>query len=352
MKSILERMGKKVLNSVRSYLYDDAHKHEAMNAVRVIETHNGQSLSREIRKTADDYAADVFGSKRYAPWLYVYALVRGKFYEGWIPDNYFGRVVTPQVNKELVAITGFKSFSNRVLRTDAMPDIAYFIDGVLYDQDMSAINIHQLRQIVDREDDQVFVKKDHTGRGAGVMKLASQELTEDSFGKIGNCVMQALIKQHPFFDEIITGSVATTRITTVKELDGRIGLRAAYLRLGRKDTPWVQSDNSVRVAIVDQNGELDGFGYTQDWRRSSTHPDSGTSFANRRIPNFKEAVRLCTELHSKVPHFTILGWDVAVCDNEGIAIMEWNSNHCDIKFSEATTGPCFIGLNWERYRGK
>jgi hypothetical protein len=31
------------------------------------------------------------------------------------------------------------------------------------------------------------------------------------------------------------------------------------------------------------------------------------------------------------------------------ARIEWNGGHCDIKFSEATTGPCFTGLNWSRF---
>jgi hypothetical protein len=31
-------------------------------------------------------------------------------------------------------------------------------------------------------------------------------------------------------------------------------------------------------------------------------------------------------------------------------VLEWNSKHCDIKFSEASTGPCFLGLDWEQYR--
>jgi hypothetical protein len=28
--------------------------------------------------------------------------------------------------------------------------------------------------------------------------------------------------------------------------------------------------------------------------------------------------------------------------------MEWNAEHNDIKFSEATQGPCFADLRWDR----
>jgi len=142
--------------------------------------------------------------------------------------------------------------------------------------------------------------------------------------------------------------VATIRVATVKDGDGRIEARAAYLRLGRVNTEWVQSDNSVRVAIVGREGELDRFGYTEDWRHWLCDPDTKVGFAGKCIPGFAKAVATCVSLHASVPHFAIIGWDVAIDKDDQIKIIEWNGGHCDIKFSEAATGPCFLGLGWER----
>ena len=60
-----------------------------MEAVRVIQKHNSENLTEKIKKTVDDYSIEVLGSKKFAPWLYVYTLVKGEFQEGWIPDNFF-----------------------------------------------------------------------------------------------------------------------------------------------------------------------------------------------------------------------------------------------------------------------
>jgi Sugar-transfer associated ATP-grasp len=133
------------------------------------------------------------------------------------------------------------------------------------------------------------------------------------------------IQQNEFFDRIIAGSVATIRLTTVKDRSGRIALRAAYLRLGRTDTEWVQSNNSIRVAIQCSTGELDNFGYTPDWKRCEGDPDTRYRFQNQKIPKFKTAVELCLALDSKVPHFTVIGWDVTLDQAEHIKLMEWNS---------------------------
>src|SRR5688572_16788022 len=49
---------------------------------------------------ADEYARDVLGSLLYAPWLRVYALLSGEFREGWIPDNYYTKVVITQIDQK------------------------------------------------------------------------------------------------------------------------------------------------------------------------------------------------------------------------------------------------------------
>ena len=341
---------RKFAKSVGARRYDDYHKTEALKAVGAIETYNDAKLTPALKKRADDYAIEVLGKKAYAPWLYVYALVSGEFKEGWIPDNFFGRVVWPAVNNGLGELTHYKSLTNVVLKTDALPDIAYRLNGVTYDRNLRPIKISDIPDLAGGGATQLFLKQDGSSQGRGVVKIAAGDITEDIVASLGNCVIQRAIEQHEFFDAIISGSVATLRITTVKDGAGTVDWRAAYLRLGRKDTAWVQSGNSVRVAIIDRDGELDPNGYTEAWRRLPSHPDSGVGFARKRIPGFKTATALCVALHEAFPHFAVIGWDVAIDTNDRIRLIEWNAAHCDIKFSEAATGPCFVGLGWERLR--
>jgi hypothetical protein len=51
-----------------------------------------------------------------------------------------------------------------------------------------------------------------------------------------------------------------------------------------------------------------------------------------------------------VPHLSIIGWDTTIARDGSVKLFEWNGGHCDIKFSEATVGPCLTGLNWESLR--
>jgi hypothetical protein len=339
---------RRLAKSVGTRRYDAYHRKEALKAVAAIERYNGTVLTPSLKKRADEYAMAVLGGTAYAPWLYVYALVRGEFKEGWIPDNFFGRLVWPAVNNGLGNLTHYKSLTKILLKTEALPDLAYRLNGVTYDRNFAPIRTSDLPALAGGGAVPLFVKRDWSSKGNGVVKIAAGDITEAVFRDLGNCVIQLPIAQHEFFDEIISGSVATLRITTVKTAQGTIEIRASYLRLGRKDTAWVQSGNSVRVAIVDGEGNFDTWGYTEEWRRWPAHPDSGVAFARKRIPGFWKAAATCRALHRSVPHFAVIGWDVANDRDERVRLIEWNAAHGDIKFSEATTGPCFTGLGWER----
>src|SRR3984957_17154807 len=179
--SIAGKVGRKAIDAARSSQYHGQHKKEALQALSAIEADESQKLTPTLKKTVDEYSIDVFGSKRYAPWLYVYTLLRGEFKEGWMPDNFFGKIVCPRVNKELMAVTGFKTFSNIVLKTEALPDIGYYIDGKFYDRDLSVTDSSKICELARAGNAHVFVKKDRSGRGDGILKLTVDKVTDEHF---------------------------------------------------------------------------------------------------------------------------------------------------------------------------
>jgi hypothetical protein len=66
------------------------------------------------------------------------------------------------------------------------------------------------------------------------------------------------------------------------------------------------------------------------------------------IPAFSKCVVTVLDLHKKIPFARCVGWDVTVDVDENVQVMEWNGGHNDVKFSEATQGPCLSDLKWER----
>ena len=319
---------------------------EAMAVLDVMARYNRRPLQSGLKSMADDYAAGVLGSLDYAPWLYVYAAFQGVFKPGWMPDNFYQLCVVPRIGNAVTTVTGHKSFTNLVLKTESLPDLGYCIGGNFYDRDLILIDRAALSRLASPFD-HVFVKTDGGWGGQGVRKIASQALAEHVFAS--DCVIQRPIVQHPLFDDLSPHAVATLRITTARAPDGGFDMRGAFLRLGRAGGDHVKAADSLDVIVRGADGELDELGYDGDWRAFAAHPDTGKTLKGLVVPHFQRAVELCLTLHAKVPHVPVIGWDVAVTNGDDIELIEWNGGHCDIKFCETVTGPHYADMGWERF---
>jgi hypothetical protein len=124
-------------------------------------------------------------------------------------------------------------------------------------------------------------------------------------------------------------------------------VRSAYLRFGRTIDTHVKSSSHLRVAIDVQSGRFADDGYTTDWLTATEHPDTGVKFAGNQVPEFEKCKIAVLEIHRRMPFARCVGWDVVVGTDDDVKVLEWNAGHNDIKFSEATQGPCFSDMRWE-----
>lgn len=345
-ESYLKKAGIAAGGKVVDELHHFSDNRRARSVLSAIEARQGPT-NRALIKSSDEYASEVLGSRKYAPWLYVYSAMRNRFIEGWFPDNYYGMVVSPLKNGELGRVANLKSFTNRIFNTEALPDLAYIIDQTFYSRAFAPIPEGGLSRTLFGENSRVFYKSDNFSQGTGVSVMSKDDFNEASVKTYPDGVFQAQINQHPFFSEISPKSTATIRVTTARNMEGSIDVRAAYLRVGRANDEIVKSASHVRIPLNKETGALDDSGYMYDWARIDKHPDTGFVFSGKVIPFFSDASMLCKSLHESCPHLACIGWDLCIDRDDKAKIMEWNARRNDIKFSEATSGPCFLGLGWE-----
>ena len=337
------------LRSLLSYHYHRRHMMDAKGILKRIERAKGP-LSRRLVKQSNDYAIDVFGHRHFAAWLYVYSAVAGKFMEGWIPDNYYGSVVRPRLKGVYGKISGLKSLHPAIFSSENFPDILSYVNGVFFDTDYRAIHPDSVIGMIFSDRERVVFKLDNSSRGKGIWFFDRESFDLSKVCDLGNGVFQSLINQHELFREFAGASVATLRMTTVITDTGTTSLRACYLRLGNGTDTHVQSSSHIRIPIDIKTGAFNHVGFTTDWLEIESHPASKVKFDGKLIPVYDDCRKLVTSLHQRVPYARCIGWDLAVDDQERVRIMEWNAQHNDIKFSEATQGPCFSDLQWERLR--
>ena len=325
--------------------------HDHMNAwaktcyESVVAQNPERDLSPAEKKQIKEYSKDVFGSDKFAPWLEAYTAYRGEFIEGWIPENYYRKKVAPTLGK-YNHLNG-KIIARRLLATECIPDVAYYINGFWLDREYGHLDPAKVKDHLFAQTDAVFIKADRGARGEGVQKVARAEFDPKQLSRLGDFVVQSAIEQHPFFARFTPSSVATLKIMTVKSRAQRAEHKASILFLGREGTTFVTRD-ALRVPVDDQGTLGERATLDTTWASFTAHPDSQISFSGERIPGFRRAIALCEKLHDENPFSTLIGWDVAIDLSASPILLEWNLVWGGIALSEASLGPCFSNLGWEQ----
>lgn len=318
---------------------------EARRALAVLEAAGGR-LSPGLVKTTRDYAGDVLGWRGYAPWLQVYAAVAGGFRTGWLPDNYYYGVVMPRVNGEYHHMARHRGTNAALFGDGAFPDLAYLANGLFYDRSYSVIPADRLAAYLREHAETIVFKADRSGFGRGIVFADTRRLDPRELAAMGNGVIQARVDQHEVFDQFGVPSLATLRIGTAVADDGSVSVRTCYLKLGRARDTHVIAQDQVRVAVDWTDGRMAAQGYLSDWRPVDGHPDTGAEFAGRELPNMPGCVDTVLGLHRRMPLPRYVCWDVVVDAGGAVRVLEWEGGV--VNFGEATQGPCFADLGWDR----
>jgi hypothetical protein len=339
---------KSPLEQRREHEYHARHATEAMRIVHELNAAGKQLRPADIRR-CEEYATEVLRHKKFSPWLLVYTAVAGSFKEGWIPDNFYGARVIPIIQGRHGRVSSLKSLSRALLDSSLFPDLGSQINGTLLDIEYGPLAFEDAQVQFFRSDERIIFKADASGRGKGIHFLDQRSFDRRTVARLGNGVFQRHVSQHPLLARFSEASVATIRLTTVVEDTGEISPRAANLRLGTGSDTHVRSQSQVHVPVDTATGALEETGLLANWRECSVHPTSGEPFAGKKIPGFDRCLHAVVSLHRSIPFVRCIGWDLTVDCAEEIQVLEWNGFHNGIKFSEATQGPCFRGLGWERF---
>jgi hypothetical protein len=346
VKTGLQEVDRRLRKRVQDRLYHASHARKAATAYgQILAQFPEHALDAAQRRRIRDYSKEVLGETWYAPWLEVFAAFRGEFIEGWIPDNYFGRVLAP--SWRTFPMIDRKTTSKKILGTDRLPDLAYQINGFWLDTNNESLAVADLERLLFAENSHVFVKRDGFSAGTGVRKIAREDFDPHALAAFGNLVVQAPIRHHPFFDDLSPTSLATLRVTTIKPPMGKAESRAMLLRIARKGPEIAREGDEILVGILDRTGKLNSFAVDDYWQVSHEHPDTGARYEGTIIPGFEDAVRFCEDLHDRNPYSGVVGWDLTLDPDLRPALIEWNTGHVGTKVAEASIGPCFRGLGWE-----
>lgn len=346
--SLLRESALPLLRTMGVDPYQRRHKREAERILKSIEEERGP-LSQSISRQCDAYAGDVLGGKEYAPWLHVYSAIAGEFREGWIPDNFYGKKVIPHIKGQYGALSNLNAMNTILFGVDHFPDVLYLVKGRFYNCNREETALGDVANALFAEHEKVVLKLDGYSQGRGIAFFDRSTFDADAVSRLGDGVFQSFIDQHARLAAISSShAVSTLRITTVLKANVP-EVRASYLRLGAGSDTHIRSATHIRVPVSAPTGRLSEFGYTTKWKRISQHPESEIEFSSIVYPVFAKVCSIVKTLHAEIPYVHCIGWDVCVDKSGNVQIIEWNGVHNDIKFGEATQGPCFADLEWQQF---
>jgi len=323
------------------------HKRAAADHRQVVENQKGEQLDPAVIRVCDDYARDVFGWEGYADWLYAYSAMAGTFKEGWIPYNYYTKVVLPRTKQDMRGLSDLRVIESTLFDTDLFPTIACYANGLFTTKSFEIIPPDAVKEYLFQHGDRVVFKLHTSMQGRGVFVYTEEDFDVDVVVKAGNGVFQSYARQHRFFDQFNTNSVANLRLATVVDDKGQVSCRAGYLRFSLDAKATVSIHTSLKVPIDLATWQLHSEAYRHDWYAVTQKTESGFEFGGATIPGLDKSIAVVCDLQKKLPFCRSVGWDICIGPDEETQVLEWNTKRNSITFFEATVGPCFADLGWE-----
>jgi hypothetical protein len=322
-----------------------AHHHRSM----VAEKKKRPVVGRREIKMIKEYAGDIFGDRRYWPWLACYMEIRGEFKEGWIPNNYYSNELIRKLNPSAEALLSTaKSFDYRLFENFSIKPLAVRISGGYFGADMEPLTEEEFLRQMKKYKQEVVLKMDGGPRGKGLAFKDSIDVTPADFLPGSNYVVQPVFEQHKLLKQFNSSSLNTIRIVTLYQSQHCVTCRYAVLKFGsvgsRVDNYNINQGG--RFFCLDENGELEAGPFNHWGQNTEPNYIQKHGLDSFSVPNFREAVMQCTESHLKFPYVRMIGWDVAIGRDGNPRLVEWNAWEPGIIPEEALLGPVFpIGMS-------
>ena len=120
-------------------------------------------------------------------------------------------------------------------------------------------------------------------------------------------------------------SLNTIRVMTMS-YGGRTEVIGSVFRMG-VGTSIVDNgaEGGILAPIDSKTGVIIGDGKDEDGHVFKQHPDSGKTIKGFHIPYWEKLIESCKRMVSLVPEIRIVGWDICVCADGRIEMIEVNS---------------------------
>jgi len=321
---------------------------ELINGVRsnIVKINNDRDLTSAQEKEIKQYWRDLLGIDIPLDWHRYFYKRTGVYSVKYIPTSLYYIDIIGRVNQFPMneAYTD-KNISYKLFPAEHQPEVVIRnVNGYYYSND-TPVNKLKAVGICNNLND-VLIKPTLKSHGDGVCKFYVKNGVTSIAGKTveqlfdeysPNFIIQKIVHQHPNMDALNSSSVNTIRILTYRSGD-EILLLYTVIRIGKQGA---EIDNETAGGIstrINADGTLCKFAFGAPGNDNVEKTDSGVVLDGYKIPSYDKAIDLAKRMHQHLPHFDLVGWDIAIDTEGNPIIIEYNTWP---ELSQSANGPAF-----------
>lgn len=314
-------------------------------------------LTREEKKQIDDYYVKYYGKKIPYLWHRLYKSYTGNFDVTYFPEILF----STKLEEKLCPYSLAYPFSNKAVNPQMLMDKhenkgiyvpkIHIIncDDVIWSNNRSVINMENAVKILDSAGEVIIKPTIESMGGRGVnlynFKDGKDTITNKTVFEVLNeykkdYIVQERIKNHSSIAKLYNNSINTVRIITYIS-EEQIKIAPLSLRLGVSGR--VVDNNGIFIGITEE-GYLNDIGYSKkDKKKYYKHPDTKVEFKGYKIDGVKKMISAAKELHSYLPQFKMLSWDLGYDELDNVVVIEVNTTGQSVWFPQMINGRGIFG---------
>lgn len=269
-------------------------------------------------------------------WHELFYSKTGVFTPRYLPIELYEKMITSQIpSYSVMAYFDDKNFYRYFLRDFNIPHrIGECCNGVCYLPQLSKEEVTFERLVEGCKNLNNCIIKPSKGSSAGIGVKLFETIGKDEREIIDilksyhyNFVIERKIKECENLKCLNPSSCNSLRVHTYRNSQKqKVEYLSSYVRIGRKGNVIDNASSGGITCQVLENGTLSDYPCTVSPYKIVDKTDVGVKLAGYHIENFKEIVETAVRAHSCVPLFGIIGWDIAVDENNNIVIIEFNPN--------------------------
>lgn len=281
-----------------------------------------------------------------------YRQINGIESDLYIPSTLYYNYIQPFLNQNILRI-GFvdKNMFDPTINFDYVGEthgikfpqtIVYNICGCMMDGiTRDSITKEQAAKLLIEYGKDFIIKPTRESTwGKGVRKVCKEDLTPEFIDKLldeykMDYICQSLIKQHPELAKYNCSSLNTIRVATYRNFDGSLRCLYGFLRFGKKGSVVDNVSAGGSMFGVDDEGNPTNRRLIKFASMNEEYLDPSL---DGKIPYFPKIKEACLYLHSRIPQFALIGWDMTIDENMSPTMIEYNISP-SIEIPQISHGP-------------